>query len=141
MEMTSYQIDSRLKNDSLSVGRLELCEVRLIDDCRWPWLLLIPMRDGLCEIFDLDGQEQQLLAAETSHASAVLKRITGSEKINTGALGNTVQQLHVHIIARQQDDAKWPGQVWGFGSAEPYDKEKASTLIKQLQRELNVDVF
>lgn len=133
-----FKLDPRLNNDTLPIGQLELCEIRLINDCRWPWLVLVPMYDGLSEIFDLDPTQQDLLSRETSAVASMLKELTGAAKINTGALGNIVRQLHVHVVARQENDANWPGPVWGFGSPVTYDKKDAETLISKLQSELNV---
>lgn len=137
----SYCLDTRLENDTLPLGKLELCEVLLLNDARWPWLVLVPMRDNCSEIFDLSEIEQLLLAKETGLVSIALKKICQPEKINTGALGNIVRQLHVHLIARNENDANWPGPVWGFGKRQPYGVEAAETLISRLQSELSLDVL
>ena len=137
----NYHLDSRLEKDTLLVGRLELCEIRLLDDRRWPWLLLVPMIDGMSEVFDLSVADQKTLAEETALASLALKKITRAEKINTAAIGNIVRQLHVHVIARNEGDANWPGPVWGFGQAGLYSVTTANKLISQLQSELNVHVL
>ena len=137
----SYCLDTRLENDTLLLGRLELCEIRLLNDARWPWLVLVPMRESCSEIFDLSEIEQLLLARETSLVSIALKNITLPSKINTGALGNIVRQLHVHVIARYENDANWPGPVWGFGNRQPYSRTKAKALITQLQDELKIHVL
>jgi diadenosine tetraphosphate (Ap4A) HIT family hydrolase len=139
--MPPFQLDSRLKNDALPVGKLALCQVHLLNDARWPWLLLVPMRDGLSEIHDLDAAERQILADETALASKVLLKLTGAEKINSGALGNIVRQLHIHLIARNEGDDNWPGPVWGYGEKRPYNIGAAETLIQQLQSELNVKIL
>ncbi len=136
--MTSFYLDSRLKDDSLPVGQLELCQIRLLNDARWPWLLLVPQRDNLEEIFDLDPKDQQLLASETTQTSRVLKALTGAIKINTGALGNIVRQLHIHVIARYPDDDNWPSPVWGFGQSQSYSGGNSTDFIRQLQSELDI---
>jgi len=133
----NYQLDKRLENDSIFINRLELCEVRLLNDSRWPWLVLIPVADGLCEIFDLDMASQAVLAKETAFVSTILKNLTGAEKINTAALGNIVRQLHIHVIARNPGDQNWPGPVWGFGNSTPYGGDAAAALIFQLQSALD----
>ncbi len=137
----NYYLDNRLQQDSLPIGKLKLCEIRLLDDSRWPWLLLVPMRKGMSEVFDLAATDQNLLAEETTYASLTLKNITSAEKINTAAIGNIVRQLHVHVIARNEGDANWPGPVWGFGQAEPYSKETATKFISQIQNELGTNVL
>ncbi len=139
--MTLFKLDSQLKNDSLPVGDLALCQVRLLNDARWPWLLLVPMRGGLTEIHDLDVTARLTLAEETAQASKALQKLTAAEKINTGALGNIVRQLHIHVVARNEGDENWPGPVWGFGHKQPYDDGEADPLIKQLQSELDVKIL
>jgi diadenosine tetraphosphate (Ap4A) HIT family hydrolase len=136
-----YSLDNRLKQATLPIGRLELCEIRLLNDARWPWLLLVPMRDDMAEIFDLAATEQNILTEENVLASVALKKLTGAEKINTAAIGNIVRQLHVHVIARSENDANWPGPVWGFGQAEPYNDSAAKSLIDKLRNELNTHVL
>ena len=134
----NYSLDNRLQQATLPIGRLELCEIRLLNDARWPWLLLVPMRDGMSEIFDLSATEQITLTRETVLTSVALKKLARAEKINSAAIGNIVRQLHVHVIARNENDANWPGPVWGFGQAEPYARKAADKLTSKLQNELNI---
>ncbi|MFC5445086.1 HIT domain-containing protein [Rhizobium halophytocola] len=115
-----FALDDRLARDSKPLLTLDLCEVRLINDSRWPWLLLVPQRDAVTELFELTPLDQTMLTFEQMTVSAALRRATGALKINVGALGNIVRQLHVHVIARNEGDANWPGPVWGFGQAVPY---------------------
>jgi diadenosine tetraphosphate (Ap4A) HIT family hydrolase len=136
--MLPFELDSRLENDALPVGKLTLCQLRLINDARWPWLILVPMRGGLVEIHDLDATSCRMLADETALVSLVLKKLTAAEKINTGALGNIVRQLHIHVVARNTGDENWPEPVWGIGKSQPYDSKTALHFIHQLQSELNV---
>ncbi len=134
----TFKLDQRLANDSICVGQLKLCQIRLLNDSRWPWLVLVPLIDDLSEVFDLDPVSQALLASETAFVSTILKNLTRAEKINTAALGNIVRQLHIHVIARNPGDQNWPGPVWGFGKSTPYDGDTAKNLISQLQSALNV---
>ena len=115
-----FMLDARLEASSEHVMWLGLCELRLMDDRRWPWLLLIPQRPGIEEIHDLTPLDQAMLTFEVNMVAQALKRVTGCTKINSGALGNMVRQLHVHVIARTEGDAGWPGPVWGHGVREPY---------------------
>ncbi len=131
--MNPFRLDARLENDSLEVGELGLCQVRLMNDARWPWLLLIPQIAGAVEIHDLEPGQQRLLAQESFLAGAALKRVTACEKINTAALGNIVRQLHVHVVARNAGDANWPGPVWGFGARQPYGENDG--LIAKIRDE------
>ncbi len=120
-----FVLDPRLAATSVPVGSLVLCEVRLQDDARWPWLVLIPRRAGLVEIDDLPAPDRRLLIEEAVAAGEAVRAMGPAlgrpvEKLNTGALGNIVAQLHLHVVGRRADDPAWPGPVWGFGSPEPY---------------------
>ena len=135
-QMTEFQIDPRLQADCLLVSELPLCRLLLMDDARWPWLILVPRIIDATEIHLLDKNDQQKLQNETSMIADILSRITGCEKINTGALGNIVRQLHVHVIARSTNDENWPGPVWGYGKRKPYEAQAAQTLIENIQTHL-----
>jgi diadenosine tetraphosphate (Ap4A) HIT family hydrolase len=137
--MSLFRLDARLEADTLEVGVTGLCQLRLMNDCRWPWLILVPMMPGASEMHDLPKQQQRRLAQEMMIAGAALKRATGCEKINTGALGNVVRQLHVHVVARSSGDPNWPGPVWGFGQRRAYDD--ASALIAKIRGELGADIL
>ncbi|WEA60070.1 HIT family protein [Rhizobium sp. BJ04] len=135
--MKGFALDPRLENDSTSIMVTGLCDLRLSRDARWPWLILVPRRADITEIFELTPLDQVLLAFETELVSKALKDITGATKINVGALGNIVRQLHVHVIARFEGDANWPGPVWGFGRAEPYEDGKRDEFIAKLREALS----
>lgn len=134
--MSNFQLDSRLAADTFWVGSYELCEVRLMDDRRWPWLILVPKIVNLAEIHDASANQQEKMALETASAAEALKKRTNCEKINSAAIGNIVRQLHIHVIARNEGDANWPGPVWGFGERQPYDKNAKVKLIIELQQAL-----
>lgn len=114
-------LDRRLAAESRPVTELPLCDVRLYDDRRHPWAVLVPRRTGAVELFDLAPEDRVQLTEEIALVGAALKAMTGAVKINIGALGNVVRQLHVHVVARFETDAAWPGPVWGRGAREPYD--------------------
>ena len=135
--MQDFALDDRLANDSVSVTITGLCDVRLMKDRRWPWLLLVPRRPGISEIFELTPLDQVLLTFETNKVGAALKTVTGATKINVGALGNIVRQLHVHVIARFEGDTNWPGPIWGHGKAEPYADEDMNSFIAKLRETLS----
>lgn len=128
-----FALDARLERDTRAVLSLGLCTLRLMDDRRWPWLILVPQRPGMREIFDLTPLDQAMLSFETTLVAETLARVTSCTKINTGALGNIVEQLHVHVVARSTGDANWPGPVWGHGVREPHDDASAERLIAQLR--------
>jgi diadenosine tetraphosphate (Ap4A) HIT family hydrolase len=131
-----FVLDPRLESESLPVIWLGLCELRLRDDRRWPWLLLIPQRPGIEEIHDLTPLDQAMLSFETNLVSKALKELTGCTKINVGALGNIVRQLHIHVIARNEGDEAWPGPVWGHGVREPYRREELHQFAEQIRNRL-----
>jgi diadenosine tetraphosphate (Ap4A) HIT family hydrolase len=103
----------QLAKDSIAVCQLDLSELRLINDARFFWLILVPQRENIAEWFELQAEDQRRLHDETMQVASMLKTQTGCTKVNIGALGNVVRQLHVHIIARVENDACWPRPVWG----------------------------
>lgn len=128
--MSAFILDSRLAGDTIPIVSLGLCTLRLMNDRRWPWLILVPQRADMSEIHDLTPLDQTMLTFEAGLAAQALKTVTGCEKINTGALGNIVRQLHFHIIARNTGDAGWPGPVWGHGTREPYSGNEAKAFAE-----------
>ncbi|MBN9033510.1 MAG: diadenosine tetraphosphate hydrolase [Rhizobiales bacterium 63-7] len=135
--MQGFELDGRLARDSILLTELGLCQVRLQNERRWPWLVLVPQRNGMSEIFDLPPEDQAALLSETTRVAAALKSVTDATKINIGALGNIVRQLHVHVIARAEGDDNWPGPVWGFGKAEPYDDAIKDEFVSRLLKVLS----
>ncbi len=130
--MGDFELNNRIRADSHMASVLGLCQLRLMNDRRWPWLLLIPQRPGIEEVFELTPLDQTLLTFETCETARALKRVTHCEKINIGALGNHVRQLHIHVIARNPGDPAWPGPAWAVGNAEPYEPKSAADLIAAL---------
>jgi diadenosine tetraphosphate (Ap4A) HIT family hydrolase len=122
----TFALDSRLLADTFPVGELTLCRVLLMNDSRFPWLILVPRREKLSELHDLAPAERAVLIEEATFAGERLKALTGAKKINSAALGNMVAQLHVHVVARFEGDPAWPGPVWGVGKAEPYAPDAAA---------------
>ena len=110
-----------------------LSRVLLMNDSRFPWLVLVPRRADLVELHDLGHAERMVLVEEIARASKSLKALTGAAKINVGALGNLVPQLHVHIVARNSGDAAWPGPVWGQGTAVPYEEDACTAFVAKLR--------
>lgn len=133
---SAFALNPRLEADGLPVGELALCRVLLMNDARFPWLILVPRRPDLREICDLAAEDQATLWTEIDAASRALKRLIDPHKLNVAAIGNMVPQLHIHVVARFEDDAAWPAPVWGFGAREPYDEDESSGFVGLLQREL-----
>ncbi|MBN9074498.1 MAG: HIT domain-containing protein [Rhizobiales bacterium] len=131
-----FELDARLDADSEHVMWLGLCELRAMDDSRWPWLVLIPQRPGIEELHDLTPLDQAMLTFETNLVAQALKRATACSKINSAALGNVVRQLHVHVVARNEGDAGWPGPVWGHGTREPYRRSALHQFTEAIRTAL-----
>jgi diadenosine tetraphosphate (Ap4A) HIT family hydrolase len=134
----SFILDERLARDALVIGDMPLCRVMLMNDARWPWLVLVPRREGLVELIDLDPADQAQLMDEASRAAQFLKGHAQADKINVGALGNIVRQLHLHVVGRTVGDPAWPGPVWGHSPASPYDAGVARALIAAAREGLRV---
>lgn len=118
-------MDERLLKDSEFIKDLKLCELRLMKDGDLDWFMLIPKVSGATEIIDLSQTQQQILMEEISYVSEKL-RIHNSGKINIGALGNIVRQLHVHVLARKEGDRAWPGPIWGSKPVSDFDPLRIS---------------
>ena len=128
----SFCLDPRLETDTLPIGDLLLCRVRLMNDARFPWLILVPRKPDLREFTDLAAPERAMLMEEIAAASTALQDATGAQKLNVGALGNRVPQLHVHVVARFEGDSAWPAPVWGNGRGEPYADAAAQALAAEI---------
>ena len=115
-----FALDSRLKNDTLFLGDLPLSRVLLANDSHYPWVILVPRRAEVSEVFQLDASDQQQLWKETTQVASALNTVFAADKINVAALGNVVKQLHMHVVARFETDAAWPGPIWGKLPATPY---------------------
>jgi diadenosine tetraphosphate (Ap4A) HIT family hydrolase len=133
MSAGGFVLDPRLAADTCPLTSLALCDVLLMNDARYPWLILVPRRAGLVEIADLDEADQLALWREVNLAAAALRRAAPCEKLNIAALGIIVRQLHVHVVARNEGDAAWPGPIWGHGKAVPYNATTRAALISSLR--------
>jgi diadenosine tetraphosphate (Ap4A) HIT family hydrolase len=128
----TFTLDPQLEADTHPLGRFALSRVLLMDDARYPWLILVPEREGMAEIIDLPEADRMQLMREAAAASEALKAVFGPDKLNVAALGNRVRQLHVHVLARFQSDAAWPGPVWGVGQAQPYPPHMAGVAMDRI---------
>lgn len=137
MSAAAFALDPRLEADTRHVATLPLCELRLMDDARFAWLVLVPRRADMVEVADLAEAEQQQLWREASRAGAALRATAPCDKLNLGALGNIVRQLHLHVVARTQGDAAWPGPVWGSGAAVPHAADVLAARVEALRRALD----
>ena len=132
-----FQLNDRLKNDTVEIGRLELSLLLLMNECSLPWVILVPERDGIKEIDELSADDRILLIEEIAGVSQVIRHLYHPDKINVGALGNLVQQLHVHVIGRFVTDRAWPGPIWGIGLMQPYHIDELDKVLAQIRTALN----
>lgn len=119
------------------MGDFPLSRLLLMNDARYPWFILVPRRDDVSEVYQLDVDEQLQLQRESSLLGKHLMERFGGDKLNIAALGNLVAQLHLHHIVRYRDDATWPGPVWGVGMTVPYEAERLveiREIIRPLER-------
>src|ERR1700753_458606 len=128
-----FVVASDIEAASKLVRRFPLSQLRLMNDARFPWLLLVPERTGLEEWTDLAPWDLQQLSLEIRLTVALLKQAASPDKINVASLGNIVRQLHVHVVGRKVGDAAWPGPVWGCGTAVPYTEDAEIFFRKLLQ--------
>lgn len=132
----SFQLHPRLRQDCIEVGDLPLCRLLLMNDRRYPWCILVPAREDVTEIHQLDDADQIQLVRESSLLSRYLSRTFEAHKMNVAALGNLVPQLHVHHVVRQPDDPAWPGPVWGQGVAVSYTANELPPILEHLRKAL-----
>lgn len=134
-----FTLDQRLQQDTLLLGDFPLCRLLLMNDANYPWFILVPRRDEVSELFQLDAQEQQQLWRESTELAEVLKDTFKADKMNVATLGNVVSQLHMHVIVRRKDDPAWPAPVWGKHPAKPYSEEQVIALRSKLRMALDDD--
>jgi diadenosine tetraphosphate (Ap4A) HIT family hydrolase len=127
-----FKLHPQLAQDTVSVATSGLCQVLLMNDARFPWLILVPQRSGLRELHDLPAGERTQLMEEITVTSQALESCHAPDKINVGALGNLVEQLHIHVIARNRNDDAWPGPVWGQGTPVPYAQNNLDRIRNDL---------
>jgi len=133
MDAASFVIDSQLKQTSYPLTSLDVCDLRLVDDQRWPWLLIIPRIPHAVELIDITPDLRAQVWLEIDHVGRVMRDQFSPHKLNIAALGNQVRQLHVHCIARFPEDEAWPNPVWGVGDSVPYDSELLNSRLNALR--------
>jgi len=133
-----FFLDATLQADTFLVGDLALSRVLLMNDARFPWLILVPRVAGMRDLIDLPRARQHELFDEIDRAARALRELHSPFKLNVAALGNVVAQLHVHVIARRSDDDAWPKPVWGVGAAEPYAAEVRDAELARLRATIGI---
>jgi diadenosine tetraphosphate (Ap4A) HIT family hydrolase len=134
-----FVLDQRLLQDTLPVGDFPLSRLLLSNDSQYPWFILVPRRADISEVFQLSDADQAQLWKETTVLSKALSQLFQADKMNVGALGNVVSQLHMHVIVRHKHDIAWPTPVWGKYPAVPYSAEQVADILTRLKTALTVD--
>jgi diadenosine tetraphosphate (Ap4A) HIT family hydrolase len=128
-----FDLDERLGADTVEIGNFSLCKVLLMKDANYPWLILVPRRSSISEVFELSAHDQMQLMEESAYVAQCLKAYSNAVKINIATLGNIVKQLHIHIVARFEDDMAWPGPIWGRGPAKAYSVGELEKRLADLR--------
>ncbi|MDQ3125284.1 MAG: HIT domain-containing protein [Pseudomonadota bacterium] len=134
----AFKADPAFESGSVIACDWPLCQVRLQDDARFPWLILIPRRAGLHEVEDLTAAERAALMDEVVRAGDMVRSLGQTagrpvQKLNVAALGNVTAQLHVHVIGRRHDDGQWPDPVWGRGVVVPYGANGLQAAVSRIR--------
>jgi diadenosine tetraphosphate (Ap4A) HIT family hydrolase len=132
-----FKLHPQLTQDTIPLISLSLCRILLMNDSRFPWLILVPQEPDLREIHNLSSKKQSQLMIEIASTSRVLEQLYSPIKMNVGALGNIVEQLHIHIVARNQNDDAWPGPVWGCGTTVSYAEIELAQVRNKIERAFN----
>jgi diadenosine tetraphosphate (Ap4A) HIT family hydrolase len=132
MPVAAFELHPQLQSDCIPLGCLPLCRVLLMNESRYPWLILVPERVGITEVFELDKADQLQLMHESGSIAEHLKRIFAGDKMNVAAIGNLVPQLHLHHVVRYRMDAAWPAPVWGRFAPMPYSPGALETCLEKI---------
>ncbi|AWB68705.1 HIT family protein [Saccharobesus litoralis] len=134
--LKEFSLDPRLQADCFTVAELELSKLLLLDNSQVPWLILVPKVADVAEITDLNPNQQTQLLAEINLVSSVVQDAFSPDKLNVAAIGNVVNQLHVHIIGRYHTDPVWPSPVWGNLQDEPYHEDELAIRLNTIRSAL-----
>ncbi len=137
-EVTTFSLHPQLTTDGIELADLPLCKLLLCNDSAYPWFILVPKVADISEIYQLDWQQQQQLLNESSLLGELLMQVFAGDKMNVAALGNVVEQLHVHHVVRFKSDAQWPKPIWGQQPLTPYSEAELATLKDKLLPQLAV---
>ena len=131
------KVSKNFLKDSHFIAELKLCNIRLIDNSKFPWLILIPKRKNVTDIFQLTSKDQILLMREIVYVSKTMKKTFKAFNLNVEKIGNIVSQLHIHIIARSKKDSSWPLSVWVV-KKKSYPKQDLKKIIKKIKKNFGV---
>ena len=129
----SFKINKKFLKSSHHITDLQLCSIRLHDNSKFPWVILIPKRNKITDISDLNSKDQILLMKEIVHVSKIMKKLFKTSKLNIEKIGNIVPQLHIHIIARSKKDSSWPLSVW-VAKGKIYTKMSLSIMMQKVRK-------
>ena len=133
-----FFLDSRLKNDTINIGKLQLSQALLMNDSRYPWIILVPELENVYEWTDLSKEDQATLHNESLLIQNALKDLYDGQSLNVGKLGNIVSQFHLHHIVRFENDPAWPGPVWGHSSAVNYSPQELELKISEIKQAIRI---
>jgi len=134
----TFQLHPRLKQDCIVIGRLDLCQLLMMNDSQYPWFILVPEKADIKEIYQLSKPERLTLTEESSYLAENLATLYHADKMNIAAIGNLVTQLHIHHIVRYQDDKAWPAPIWGKFDAIPYTQQQITDIIARVKEQLKL---
>ena len=134
-----FTLDAQLQKDTIAIASLPLCELLLMNDANYPWLILVPRRADVRELIELSAEDQLQFMQESNAVARLLQTQFSAEKLNIAALGNVVAQLHIHHIARFKSDAVWPKPVWGAMPAVAYADQELAEVIELIYSSLAMD--
>lgn len=135
---TTFHLHPRLKKDCITIGRLGLCQLLMMDDSQYPWFILVPEKGDIREIYQLGKLERQILTEESSYLAENLAVLYKADKMNIAAIGNLVPQLHIHHIVRYETDKAWPAPIWGKFEAIPYTQQQIAETIARVKEQLKL---
>ncbi|MEI7795395.1 MAG: HIT domain-containing protein [Methylococcaceae bacterium] len=130
--MPNFQLHPQLQKDCFVIGKFELCQVLLVNDSQFPWFILVPQRNEIREIYQLETADQITLIRESSYLAEKLAVIFNADKLNVAAIGNVVPQLHLHHVVRYQTDKAWSAPIWGKFAAIPYTEQQRNQILARL---------
>ncbi|MBX7173682.1 MAG: HIT family protein [Pyrinomonadaceae bacterium] len=131
---SEFVLHPQLEKDTFFVGALNVSNILLMNDNRYPWIILVPRIHDVCDLTDLTLPQRTEFTEEINHVAGLMKQAYQPDRLNIGMLGNVVPQLHCHIIARFNEDFAWAKPVWGIGETIPYTKEQQEKIIPLLQK-------
>lgn len=128
---TEFQLEPRLEHDCVFITDLELCRVLMMQDCRYPWFILVPRRANVSELYQLSDNDLAQFYQESAYVGKAIMQAFEGHKLNLAALGNVVNQLHVHHVVRYHHDPAWPHPIWGRHPVKPYSPKQLAERIAQ----------